>query len=265
MDATVLPITCYQCGAPLPIEQGRQFVTCEFCQTENFVDKSTAVLHYVVRDTIGIEEANAALRRWMGGNSTVKDLDKKATIAETVFELFPMWLVRAQHKGQERVFLEPAAALTVTELTDLTIPASDLESYDHTLDGQALEPTVPAATMKKWLQDNKGVSAQQISEVSLVHVPLFRCKYDFDGRSYTAVVDASSSRVFANVFPSKWETPYLAVGLVAFISYFCAALVPYGMYAADESVTLGIVIYIIVAIVLALPIFGVAAYVSSKI
>lgn len=265
MDEIVLPITCYQCGAPLPIEQGRQFVTCEFCGAENFVDKRTAVLHYVVRDTIGIEEAQSALRRWMGGNSTVKDLDKKANITETVFELFPMWLVRAKKNDQEKVFLEPAAALTVTELKELTIPASDLESYDHTLDGKAIPPTVPAETMKKWLSENKRITPQQITEVSLVHVPLFRCKYQFDGRSYTAVVDASSSRIFANVFPSKWEAPYLAVGLIAFVTYFCAALIPYGMYAADESIGLGIVIYAVVAIFLALPIFAVAAYVSAKV
>lgn len=265
MSDMPLPITCYQCGAPLPIEQGRQFVTCEFCHAENFVDKSSAVLHYVVRDTIGIEEAKAALRRWMGGNDTVKDLDQKATITETVFELFPMWLIRAKRNGQEEVILEPAAALSVTELKELTIPASDLESYDHTLDGQAIAPTVPADTMKKWLAEDEGLTNQHITEISLVHLPLFRCKYQFDGRTYTAVIDAASSRVFANIYPSKWEAPYFAIGLIAGITYFCASLIPYITWASGETVILGIGIYFAVAVVLAIPIFAIAAYISAKV
>ena len=126
MSDPTAQISCHQCAAPLPIEQGRQFVTCEFCGSENFIDKRTAVMHYAVRDTIGEADAKAALRRWMGGNDTVKDLDQKADITETYLEMFPMWLVRAQQNGKERVLLEPAAALSVTELTELTIPAADL-------------------------------------------------------------------------------------------------------------------------------------------
>ena len=265
MSDSATQISCHQCAAPLPVEQGRQFVTCEFCGSENFIDKSTAVIHYAVRDTIGATEAQAALRRWMGGNNTVKDLDQKATITETVLEMFPMWLVRTQQAGQEQVHLEPAAALTVTELTELVIPASDLEPYDHTLDGQAISPTVPVTTMKKWLYENQKIEESDIKEVSLVHLPIFRCKYQFDGRTFSAVVDASSSKVFANVFPSKWEAPYFAIGLLAFVVYFCAALVPYGTYAAELGIGLGLLLYAGIAVVLAIPVFGIAAYISAKV
>lgn len=261
-------INCHQCGAPLPVEQGRQFVTCEFCGAENFVDKSGAVLHYVVRDTIGVESAQAALRRWMGGNQTVKDLDQKARISSATFQLFPMWLIRTRSETrEERVILEPAAALFVTELRDLTIPASDLEPYDHTLDGEAIEPTVPLETVRKWLADDEGIAAAQIVETSLVHLPIFVCKYVFEERSYTAVVDAASSKVFANVYPSKWEAPYVAIGLVAFLAYFCAALIPYGAYVSEGegALVLGIVAYAVACVVFAIPIFGIAAYISSKV
>lgn len=260
-----IQISCHQCAAPLPVEQGRQFVTCEFCGSENFVDKRTAVMHYAVRDTIGAADAQAALRRWMGGNDTIKDLDTKAEITETKFEMFPMWLVRAKRNNVEKVILEPAAALTVTELTELTIPASDLEPYDHTLDGQAIEPTVPVDTVKKWLNDNQGIEASEITEISLVHLPIFRCKYRLEDRYYSAVVDASTSKVFANVFPSKWEAPYMAIAFFAFIAYFCAALVPYWAYAADLGIGFGILLYIVVAIVLAIPIFIAATYISANV
>lgn len=260
-------LTCSQCGAPLPVEQGRQFVTCQFCQAENFVDKRQAVLHYAVRDTLGAESATAALRRWMAGNDTIKGLDKSARITEVTFQLFPMWLVRTEQKGVETVVLEPGAALTVTELMELTIPASAMEPYDHTLDGQAIEPTVPLDTVYKWLGENHKIPPAAVQEVSLVHVPLFLAKYEHEGRGYTAVVDASNGRVFANIFPSKWEAPYQAIGILAFIAYFCAALIPYISYAnsGEEGIILGLGAYAVACVVLAIPIFALAAYVSYKV
>lgn len=260
-------ILCHQCAAPLPVEVGSQFVTCEFCGAENFIDKSGAVLHYAVRETLDETAALAALRRWMGGNQTVKDLDKKAQIDRAEFQLFPMWMVRVQQDGQEQVVLEPGAALSVIDLTELTIPAADLEPYDQGVDSLAVAPTVPLDTVKKWLAENRSVAAGAIQETSLVHLPIFVCKYTFDGRSYTAVVDAASSRVFASVFPSKWEAPYMAIGGAGCVLYFLAALIPLGGFfmGGGSGLLLGIVIYFVVAALLALPIFAVAATISAKV
>lgn len=259
--------TCSQCGAPLPVEQGRQFVTCAFCQAANFLDKRRAVLHYAVRDTLGKVGAEAALRRWMAGNDTVKGLDQNATITEFVFQLFPMWLVRAEKNGQQKIILQPGTALTVTELTDLTIPAADLEPYDATMDSQAIEATVPFTAVQTWLAQTYGVSEADMREVSLVHVPLFMARYALAGRSYTAVVDASNGRVFANVYPSKWEAPYLAIGVVAFVGYFVAALLPYLFWGTMDTggFAVGMVAYAVACVALAVPIFAIAAYVSYKV
>ncbi len=87
-------INCRQCAAPLTVEQGQPFVTCRFCGAINFVDKSRVVFHYLVKPTLREDEARAALNRWMAGNATVKDLDRKATVDSVAFQYFPMWLVR---------------------------------------------------------------------------------------------------------------------------------------------------------------------------
>ncbi len=260
-------ILCSQCAAVLPVEQGSQFVTCEFCGATNFVDKRGAVLHYAVRATVDETAASAAVRRWMGGNDTVKDLDKKAVLERPSFQLFPMWLMRVDENGQEKVVLEPAAALSIFDLTELSIPASDLEPYDHTMDGDAIVPTVPIETVRKWLAENQKIAAGQIKESSLVHLPLYLFKYTFEGRAYTAVVDAASSQVFATVYPSKMEVPYIAIGSVGCALYFCAALIPaISFFTSDGSgLVLGILAYIVAAIVLAVPIFAVATYISARI
>jgi hypothetical protein len=264
-DAT--QILCRQCSAPLPVEQGTQFVTCEFCGTTNFVDKGRAVFHYAVRTTVRENDALAALSRWMAGNKTVKDLDKKAQIERPIFEFFPMWLVRVVKDGQEKVFLEPAAALSVSELKEIVLPAGDLEPYDHNMDGAAMEVTVPYEAMLHWLEDDDGIQESQIKEVSLVHLPVYQFKYAFGDRRFTAMVDAASSKVFANIYPSKWEAPYFAIAAVAFLAYCCAALIPLGGYLTNEGtgLALGILAYIVVAIVVAIPIFIVASVISAKV
>jgi LSD1 subclass zinc finger protein len=260
-------VLCRQCAAVLPVEQGTQFVTCAFCSATNFVDKGRTVFHYVVRETVRENDAVAALRRWMAGNDTVKGLDSQAKIEPPLLELFPMWLIRTAKNGQETVVMEPAAALSVSELKHLTVPAADLQPYHEVTAAITVAPTVPYDMMLQWLANDYQVQPHEIREVSLVHLPIYYCKYEHQGRRYTAVVDAATSRVFANIYPSKWEMPYFAIGTLAFVVYFCAALIPLGGFMLGEGtgLLLGTVIYFIVAIILAIPIFIAAAVVSARV
>lgn len=259
-------LLCRQCAAPLTVEQGAAIATCEYCGTVNYLDKSEAVLHYTVRPTLGDEQATAVLRRWMAGNETAKGLDKAAQITSQRYELFPMWLARSGRGGDERVHLTPAAAVSVIELQELTIPASDLEPYDSSLDPAAVKPTVPLTALKRWLAGTKGVSAGDIREISLVHVPLYEIKYSFEGESYTALVDAASGRVFAAIFPEKYETPYVSIGGIGCLAYFLAALIPSISFVVGGvgGLGFGVLLYIGVAVVLAIPIFLVAARISQR-
>lgn len=260
-------ILCRQCSAPLPIEQGTQYINCEYCGTTNFVEKGKLVFHYAVRTTVREDEATAALRRWMAGNETIKGLDREAQIDRPVFQHFPMWFVRTTRDGKEEVYLEPAAALSVSELKHLSIPAADLEPYDQAYDETAVTATVPYNAMVGWLKEEHGLEGSEIKEVSLVHLPTYVFKYRYKDRQYTAVVDAATSEVFANIYPSKWEVPYLAIGAAAFAAYFCAALIPLGgfLFSGGSGLGLGVVIYAVVAVILAIPFFSAAAMISAKV
>ena len=71
-------VLCSQCGGKNEVPTGHRFVTCVFCDTTLFVDRAQVVFHYRLPPLLAEEEATAALRRWMAGNDTVKDLDRKA-------------------------------------------------------------------------------------------------------------------------------------------------------------------------------------------
>lgn len=260
-------LLCQQCAAPLVVEQGARYATCEFCGTVNFLDKSETVLHYAVRPTIDDKQAAAALRRWMAGNQTVKGLDAESRIESQEFQLFPMWLARTEHEGREAVHLKPAAALSIVELGNLRVPAADLEPYDGSLDGDAIRPTVPVTAVRAWLAENDAIAAGAIREISLVHVPIHQFKYRYKENTYTALVDAATSQVFAAIYPEKFELPYVSIAGFGCLAYFLAALIPLIAFLVLDSaagIGIGVLIYLAVAAALAVPIFIAAASVSRK-
>jgi hypothetical protein len=260
-------ILCQQCTAVLPVEQGALIAVCEFCGASNAVDKSEVVLHFAARDTLRENDAASALRRWMGGNDTVKNLDKKASIERSQFQMWPMWQIRATLQGEEKVFLKPAAAISVLDVAQMSIPASDLEPFDYEMSADALDPTVPLNAVKKWLAEDQQVAAGAIHETSLVHLPVYIFNYSFGGRGYTAVVDAATGKVFADRFPSKLEVPYQTIGGIGCALYFIAALFPAIGFMLGGITGLGgaIILYLIVGAIMSVPIFIIAAIISAKI
>ncbi len=249
-------INCRQCAAPLTVEQGQPFVTCRFCGATNFVDKARAVFHYLVRPTLREDGARAALNRWMAGNATVKDLDRKSKVESVSFQYFPMWLVRTMAQNDERVLLMPAAALSVSELGRLVIPPADLVPFDASVEGTIVAPTVPFETMQQRLIDDQHLAPENIRETELVHVPVYVCKYTFNNRRYTAIVDAATSKVFANIYPAKWEVPYVSIGAAAFVAFFVLSLL---------SLFFNFGLFVIGAPLMAILFFSLAVTISAKV
>ena len=75
-------LNCTQCGGELHPDEGQLFLVCPFCSSAVYLDKSRVVFHWYLAPTIDEGKAAAALRRWMAGNQTVKDLDEKAQIGK---------------------------------------------------------------------------------------------------------------------------------------------------------------------------------------
>lgn len=258
-------LTCTQCGGELHPDEGQQFVTCPYCNATVYVDKSRVVLHWSIAPTLDAAKAQAALRRWMSGSQTVKDLDEKSQITGQAFRYFPLWYFRYKTNGQERTALEPAAATSVTEIARLNLPAGDLRPYDANLDADADAPSVPLEAGMAWFAEK--FAGTQVQEISLVHVPVFIFKYLFQGQTYTAVVDASSATVLANIYPAKSELPYRTVGGVAAVVFLCLALMPVmGAIVNEESgLMVGLLICGGLGLIAAPILIAWAAWVAGKV
>jgi predicted RNA-binding Zn-ribbon protein involved in translation (DUF1610 family) len=222
----VQTVNCTQCGGELHPDEGQSFLTCPFCKSTVYIDKSRVVFHWYLAPTLDEAKARSALARWMAGSQTVKDLDRKARLLGVTFEYFPLWYFKTRAEGgREQVRLQMAAASSVSELKQLKLPPGDLRKYDPALDAQAQAPSVPLEAASKWLVEIAG-GQEQIIEQALVHIPLYTFKYNYQNRTYTALVDGAAGGVFANLFPAKAEAPFMVIGSLTALIFLCLATFP---------------------------------------
>jgi predicted RNA-binding Zn-ribbon protein involved in translation (DUF1610 family) len=258
---------CTQCGGELHPDEGQIFLTCPYCNSTVYLDKSRVVFHWYVAPTLNEPEARGALARWMSGNETVKDLDKKASVISVSFSYFPLWYFKLLHKdGKEVILLRPAAATAISDLRKLRLPAGDLRRYTEEIESQAQQPSVPLQTALGWVEQSE-MPGTQIAEQSLVHVPVFTCQYTFQGRPYSAAVDGATGEVFASIFPAKAEAPYLLAGGISALVFLCLALFPVigGLSNGSSGAGIGFLLCSGIGLIVGLGLFALAAWVAAKV
>jgi DNA-directed RNA polymerase subunit RPC12/RpoP len=245
-------VVCSQCGGENELTTGQTLIACSFCSSTLFVDRSEVVSHYRLAPLLGEPEAKASLRRWMSGNDTVKDLDRKSQLESVEMASFPVWLFRVSGDDGEHVYVEPAAPTLIPYLTELSVPAGRLEAYRAEDDEvEVIDVTVPLATARGWLEQR---NVGEVTETALVRMPFWRCRYRYDVQSYLAAVDASTGSVLAAVYPEKSESPYFLVAALGLILFGLEGLV-------ISNLAVKLVVYIFTAI----PLTGLAYWVARKV
>lgn len=197
---------------------------CRFCDASLFVDRSGLVSHYRLPRLLDRAQAEAALRRWMAGNDTVKDLDVHARVEELAPMSFPVWMFRYQEAADiGGVLVRPAAPTPEAGMADLEIPGGSLVPFQAApaSEEETVAATVPLETARAWLAapGAQGGAARQPTETALVQVPFWRATYAYGGRSWTTWIEGSTGSAVASVYPAKAEAPFLlvaALGLLLF-------------------------------------------------
>lgn len=258
-------VTCTQCGSELNPTPGQLFVTCRSCGAAVYIDRSQVVFHYLLEPTVDEAHARGLLARWMAGNDTVKDLDRKAVVQSSSFQYFPLWYFKRKEANGYGVMLEPAAATSISELRRMQLPAGDLKPYEVHYAGRAIEPTVPLDAALEWTRQ-QGVPRERIAEAALVHVPLFTFKYAFNGQIYTTLIEAATGRVMANLFPAKAEAPYQIAGIITAAVFIFLAFFPVGgLMMNGNAFLIAVLLCLGLGIVAAVPLFMLAAWIAAKV
>ncbi len=249
-----MTVSCTQCGASIEPRAGERLLQCTYCDTALVVDGSATLYHEMMVPTVALEQVSAHLRRFLGGTSTIADLDKKASLEQPVLEYFPFWAFTVGGNGGESVVLQPAAPSSLQGLQGLELPAGTTRPMreDETGGAPVIEPEVPLATAREWLEQRQGEVA--IRQTVLYHLPMYRTPYSWQGRTYKAAVDAVSGKVFPAEFPAKAEAPFVGVAVLALI-----------VFGLEGLVIQNLIVKLAAYAVSAIPILGIAWLTSRKV
>jgi hypothetical protein len=218
------------------------------------VDGSATLIHEVMEPTVAHEQVAAHLRRFLGGTSTVADLDKKAQLGDPQLEYFPFWAFTVDRQGGEEVVLQPAAPSSLQGLQGIELPAGDTRPMRQEITGEALvvEPEVPLETAREWLTARYG--EVNVRQTVLYHLPMFTTPYAWQGRTYQAAVDGVSGKVFPADFPAKAEAPFVGVAALALI-----------VFGLEGLIIQNLIVKLAAYLVSAVPILGIAWLTSRKV
>ncbi|NLK25617.1 MAG: zinc ribbon domain-containing protein [Euryarchaeota archaeon] len=214
-------IRCPKCAAPVEFDAGTRFVKCSYCDSQIYIDRSGAGFYYAIPFKLSEGDAIGTFKRWAGGSTKAKDLDRLAQIGKVKKRYFPVYLFRRDVDGKEEVIIEPAGSTILPGLHQLKVPGGDLKIFDATFDTNGAEMVKPDIDMTHYLSSLPGTAKEQ----SLVFFPIWTIDYTFGGKDYQVVVDASSSEVFASIFPARGSTAYLAVAILGFLAFVAEGLV----------------------------------------
>lgn len=264
---TTSKIICPQCGGENEIPVDEKFTECQFCGSAIFIDKRKVVSHFVIISNFKKEEAEGNLRRWMAGNFQVKDLDKLAQISQVTFYYFPMWYFKTGISGGDRIYLQPATSTSISEIKKINIPAGNLKVFnkkDFDIK-DFITPDVLFDSAQNWLKDT-GVSLDTIETSNLVHIPFYHFYYNYNGKQYSALVEASSGKVYANLWPAKSEAPFRIVFALSIIAFFLISIIALVLGSMDRDFLLTVEFIKIFGYGLAaVPLILIAYFIAKKV
>ncbi|MCX6650802.1 MAG: zinc ribbon domain-containing protein [Methanomassiliicoccales archaeon] len=212
---------CTKCGAPVEFDAGDKFVKCSYCSSQIFIDRSGASFYYALPFALSENDAVGVFRRWAGGSTRAKDLDKLAQISSLKKEYFPVYLFKRDVNGMEQVYVEPAASTTLPGLHNLKVPGGDLKIFDDKFDVKGAEMTKPDIEMATYLSALPGAAKEQ----ALVYFPIWKLNYVFEQKGYVVVISATTGEVFSAEFPPRNSGAYIAVAGLGFIAFLVEGLI----------------------------------------
>lgn len=264
---TTSKIICPQCGGENEIPIDEKFIECVFCGSAIYIDKRKVVSHFVIASNFKKEEAEGNLRRWMAGNFQVKDLDKLAQISQVSFYYFPMWYFKTNASAGEQIYLQPATSTSISEIKKINIPAGSLKVFnkkDFDIN-EFVTPDVMLDSAQNWLKDT-GVNLDTIELSNLVHIPFYHFYYNYQGKQYTALVEASSGKVYANLWPAKSEAPFKIMFGLSIVTFFCISILAFVLGAMDREFLLTVEFIKIFGYGLAaVPLILIAYFIAKKV
>ncbi|MGD8699352.1 MAG: hypothetical protein PVJ43_08685 [Gemmatimonadales bacterium] len=195
MGRHALTPNCPQCGGPVDVPEGAAYVRCGYCSAESFVDLSGALLHQVVKATIGrsrvpaLVKARALEAGWPA--VTVTDLD-------LVYE--PVWEVESLDGRRLRIGARPGPE---GRFSQANLPGGERAFIDDQGWDQAAEWIDPELAPESLPEVAARVTGRPVAvkTVRLLHHPVYAGQVRLADASYSFRVDAVGGQLIDADWP----------------------------------------------------------------
>ncbi|GAB4245933.1 MAG: hypothetical protein Kow00129_06050 [Thermoleophilia bacterium] len=228
---------CPQCGASVVVPRERRFFVCPWCGSILSPSGGPRAYELWQRVTLDASAAESSVRRWLAGPELPRRAERKALL-----QVQPMrWVafLRIRRDGPDVV--EPLGEIRAAEAVELSaLPAVWLPEGER----PDRRPEEPARRQEEATEVQEALARlpeldSTVSEVLIEHRAYYPVEYVYEGRPFSAVVDAGTGIVVAARLPAVEEfagSGYLAVA-TAGILFAGAVLLPGGL-----AVRLGFVV-----------------------
>ena len=189
----VVDIQCTQCSAAVRVlDDG--FVHCDACDAALFIDTRALFLHQQIPPIFDENKAAGLLRRWL----QAKEIPGSPSRQTVALQWWPLWEV--EHSGTKTLML--AASSPWVELEKLDLSAGMRLSFDPERTGEMIPPErFASAALKK-------ANAPEGATLRLLHIPIYKIRYQLGGQTWEALMDGVLGRIYADDMPAP-QTSYL--------------------------------------------------------
>ncbi len=252
-------VACPYCGSEVEQQPGETVLTCPYCGTAFTLSGGEVGEHLMGRVNYTSQHIFELFKLWaLRIPETPNDFNSKASFSSCDLTFYPYWVYEIAGSFRTAGGVEVAAVevtipacsrLRGTPLEKLKLSLSGKVYYSHRYVAQA-GGKLAAADVGPEEADRAAVAAAELTvterlgrrlkrsaearaeklekmERKLVHVPVYSCLYEYGGRAYRFVADASDSRILYAEIPV--EARFRAAALAGAGSSFALAAASFAL------------------------------------
>lgn len=246
--------TCPYCGGDVEQRQGEVVLTCPYCGTAFAVDGGDVGEHLMGRVNYDLRQVFDTFKIWaLRIPETPNDFYDKANLKNFELVFYPYWVYEitgyfntqtGAEKSAVEVSVPSHAMMRGTPLEKAKLSLSGKVFYSHRYvvqrGGRIVNPSLSPREadntaislaeeiVARRLSSRLGLSlSARLEKIEtmkrrLIHEPVYHCLYEYDGRNYRFMSDASDSRVLYAEIPV--ELKFRAAALAGAIASFAAGV-----------------------------------------
>lgn len=260
----VRKVKCPQCGAPLEVPRGDDYIICPFCGSTVEIKKEVYQGEFWAKPVFDKAAATERFFRWTAERDKPAPFNEKVDLASIVPVWVPTWHIREWKAGEggarDIAFsIQPGFAdkKTYEALSPHNLPLQSIRPMDMSLDGEIAQADMKPAEKIAALKSR----GQDVQELSLVYVPLYRVDYSYKGRKYNLLIEGMTGGIYALAYPKKPGWPYYMYTVVFGIFFLLLSLPLFS--DEPDAISLGLTL-LCAGAVLSLPVSALIAYLLVK-